>query len=200
MRKWDFPYLNEYVRGSWLSGFLWNICFVLGWIALEPHETWVLPCGNSLFCVNSRYAQNWCGLKDPITAFLDVYIQIACGDVIIGCIGRAVIVRLLIDLRSPFFCRCVTNTAPVLTHRICIVGQGVASVGGSPAGNARAVCVPASGSGWAIAFSSLGVLICISLFHSASSFFHATCKNIITLRPLPFLKIELKFASRFRSF
>lgn len=108
----------------------------------------MLPCGNSLFWVNLRYVQYRSRVKDPVTAFLDVHIQVACSDVIIGCIRQAVIVRWLINLMSLIFCRCVTEIAPViLVHRLCIVRQGVGSVGRSLAGNARAVCVPASGNG-----------------------------------------------------
>lgn len=156
---------------------------------------WVLPCGNSLFLLNLRYVQHWCRVKDPVTAFLD-YIEVAC--VIIGCAAQAVLVTWLIDLMSLFFCSRVTNiplVILVLAHRTCHVGLGAESVGASLAGNARAVCVPAAGSGWAIAFSSQGHLS----LPSRLWFFHATRKNIVTLRPLPSLKTELKLASRFRS-
>ena len=173
MRKCGFPYLNEYERGCWSSCSPWKICFVLGWITLEHQEMWLLLCGKSLYCVYLRYVQNWCRVKDPVTALLGVCIQVACSDVIIGWVGQAVIVRWLIDPMNLFFCKCVTNISPViliLTHRTCHVRQGVESVSECLAGNAMAVCMPASVSGWAIALYSLGVLICISLCHLASDF------------------------------
>lgn len=85
--------------------------FVLGWIALERQRMWILPCGNSLFCVNFTYVQNWCRAKRSL---FDVSIQVACNYVIIGCTRQAIEVRWLIDLTRLFFYRYVTNIPLVI--------------------------------------------------------------------------------------
>lgn len=86
-------------------------------------------------------------LEDP---FFGVSIQVACNDVIISCTGQAIEVRWLIELTRLFFCRHVTNIPLVtlaLAHRTCHVELRMGRVSGSPAGNARTVCVPALGGG-----------------------------------------------------
>lgn len=97
--------------------------------------------------------------------------------------------------------RHVTNICLVtlaLACRTCHVELRLASVSGSPAGNARTVCVPALGVGDPLPFPPWGCQFA-SLSSTQPQVFPCNMQEHHNLQTLQSLKTELEFASRFRS-